>query len=168
MTRLPSFPAPSSPDARPWDIHRVSRRAGRFLVAVAAVALVACDDPGAPPEENRVIGNVVFGDGMEPRIPKTATAGVPLEITIWTTGNGGYRAADTEVAYSGRSALVTPYDYMDPSVLTDDLRYMEHRTKVVFDDPGTAEIVLVFRTNLPHGRYGGRYGSRAYTVEVVR
>ncbi len=165
MTRLPSFPARPSPDTRPRDIHQVSRRAGRFLVAVAAVAL-ACDNPGAPPEENRVIGNVVFGDDMEPRIPQTATAGVPLEITIWTAGNGGYRAADTEVAYSGRSAVVTPYDYTDPSVLTDDLRYMEHRTKVVFDDPGTAEIVLVFRTGL--GYPGRRYGSKAYTVEVTR
>ena len=166
MTRLPSFPAPPFPGARPRGIHRVSRRVGRFLVAVAAVALVACDNPGAPVEENRVIGNVVFGDDMEPRIPQTATAGVPLEITIWTTGNGGYRAAGTEVAYSGRSAVVTPYDYRDPSVLTDDLRYMEHRTKVVFQDPGTVEIVLVFRTDL--GYPGRRYGSRAYTVEVTR
>lgn len=167
MTHLPSFPAPPSPDTRRRGIRQASRRACPFLVAVAAVVLVACDDPGAPPEDNRVIGRVAFGDDMEPRIPQTATAGVPLEITIWTIGNGGYRAADTEVAYSGRSAVVTPYDYMDPSVLTDDLRYLEHRTKVVFDDPGTAEIVLVFMTDPGYpGRY--RYGSRAYTVEVTR
>ena len=166
MTRLPSSPAPPSPDTRPRDIHQVSRRAGRFLVAVAAAAFVACENPGAPLEDNRVIGEVMFGDGMEPRIPQTATAGVPLEITIWTIGNGGYRAAGTEVAYSDRSTVVvTPYDYMNPSVRTDDLRYMEHRTKVVFDDPGTAEIVLVFRTNLPQP---GRYGSRAYKVEVTQ
>ncbi len=165
MIRLPSCPAPPSPDARARGVRQASLRVGRFLVAAAAVALVGCDDPGALPEDNRVIGNVLFGDDKGPRIPQTATAGIPLEITIWTVGNGGYRAADTEVAYSGRSAVVTPYDYMDPSVLTDDLRYMEHRTTVVFDDPGTAEIVLVFRTELG---YPGRYGSEAYTVEVVR
>lgn len=165
MTRLPSCPAPPPPDTRPRGIRQASLPWGQFLVAAAAVALVACDNPGAPLEDNRVIGNIVFGDDMEPRIPRTATAGVPLKITIWTTGNGGYRAAGTEVAYSGRSTVVTPYDYMDPSVLTDDLRYMEHRTKVVFDDPGTAEIVLVFRTDLG---YPGRYGSRAYTVEVTQ
>lgn len=165
MAHLPSFPAPTPPDARPRDTRQVSRPRGGFLVAVAAVALAACDNPVASLEENRVIGNVVFDDDMEPRIPQTATAGVPLEITVWTIGNGGYRAADTEVAYSGRSAVVTPYDYMDPMVRTDDLRYMEHRAKVVFDDPGTAEIVLVFRTDLGNP---GRYGSRAYTVEVTR
>lgn len=165
MAHLPSFPAPPSPDTRRRGIRQACRHACRFLFGVAAVALVSCDNPGAPPEDIRVIGEVAFGDDMEPRIPQRATAGVPLEITIRTIGNGGYRAADTEVAYSGRSAVVTPYDYMDPSVLTDDLRYLEHRTKVVFDDPGTAEIVLVFMTDLG---YPGRYGSRTYTVEVTK
>lgn len=165
MTHLPSFPAPPSPDTHPRGIRQACRHACRFLFGVAAVALVSCDNPGAPPEDIRVIGEVAFGDDMEPRIPQTATAGVPLEITIWTTGNGGYRAADTEVAYSGRSAVVTPYDYMDPMVLTDDLLYLEHRAKVVFDDPGTAEILLVFRTDQGHP---GRYGFRAYTMEVTQ
>lgn len=163
MTCLPSFPVPPSPGATTRDIRQVCRHAGRFLVAAAAVALVACDDPGAPLEEDRVIGNVVFGDDREPQVPQTATAGVPFRITIWTAGNGGYRAADTEVAYGGRLAVVTPYDYMDQSIRTDDLRYLEHEAKVVFNDPGTAEVVLVFRTGGP-----GRFGSRAYSVEVTQ
>jgi len=162
MTRLPSFPVPPSPGARPRDIRQVCR-AGRFLVAAAAVALVACDGPSTPPEEDRVIGNVVFGDDLEPQVPQTATAGVPFQITIWTVGNGGYRAADTDVAYGGRLAVVTPYDYMDQSIRTDDLRYLKHEAKVVFANPGTAEVVLVFRTS---GQ--GRYGSRAYSVEVTQ
>ncbi|MDE2973404.1 MAG: hypothetical protein OXU64_01605 [Gemmatimonadota bacterium] len=161
MTRLSSSPAPPSPDARPGGIRKSSRCAGRFLVAVAAAALVACDDPYAP-ERSRVVGT--WGGLVQ--IPDTMTVGVPSEIVFLTRGNcrsGG----PTEVVITGRWALVIPYDYLDldgadpaPCGILLYGRF-EHRAEVVFNDPGTAEILIAYKGD-------GGYGYRDYIVEVVR
>lgn len=161
MTRLPSSPAPPSPDALPRGIRQSSRCAGRFLVAVAAAALVACDDPYAP-EGLRIVG---AWDGPL-QIPDTMTAGVPLEIVFNTRVGNCVTGGDTEVIVTGRRALVIPYDYPDSAecgILP--LRSFKHRAEVVFNDPGTAEILIAYSSD---GWYLRRYGYRDYTVEVVR
>jgi hypothetical protein len=134
-----------------------------LLVAIGAVALPACDDPNAL-EVIRVVGALEL-DAEQPQIPDTMTAGVPSEITFWTNGNSCVEGGDTEVDITGDLALVTPYDFKRVSGggCYDDRRYFEHRAKVVFDEPGTAEIVIVYSGN---GGYVRQYGTRVYTVEV--
>ena len=58
----------------------------------------ACDvQPDPPGEEHRVVGFVdLTGDftGKELEIPVTATASVPVPITLWTNGDGCHRGGD--------------------------------------------------------------------------
>ena len=168
MTRLPPAP-PAPPDTPTPKKLRPPRRPGILLLAIGAVALPACDAG----EEHRVVGYVdLTGDlaNNEPQVPETATASVPMPITLWTTGGGCHRRGDTEVSVDGRSAVVTPYDFVRVGgfVCTDILVVFEHRTTVVFDEPGTAQIVVRYSTGerfLPHDHDGA--GRKVYTVEVA-
>ena len=124
---------------------------GRFLAALGVVALLACDSvsPTAP----GVIGHIkpdALTDSshpMRPQIPETATAGVPLELTFWTWGFC-LAGESTEVSVDGRTALVTGYRFAADvrGVCTLVLHPMEHKANVVFTEPGTARIVLRYRT----------------------
>lgn len=155
--------APSTPDSL---VPRVRRRAGTLLLAIGAAALAACDDPHAP-EGFRVVGSLEW-DSKQVQIPDTMTAGVPSEIVFWTNGDGCVTGGETEVDIVGRSALVIPYDYLGgpgSSCGIKPLRFFEHRAEVVFNDPGTAEVTIMYSSD---GWYQRRFGYRYYTVEVVR
>jgi len=75
-----------------------------------------------------------------PEVPETATAGVPVEITIWTGETGCYSIGETDVAVTGRIAEVTPFDYLTTGnhVCTDHLAFFGHKATVVFPEPGAA------------------------------
>lgn len=122
-----------------------------------------------------------YPDWPLPRIPETATAGVSLEMTIWTVDGDctDLRQGDTEVTALGRSAVVVPYDILttyeggflatvdDPGCF-GTLDGVERTATVVFEEPGTAEIVLVYSTDggrLPEHFNGD--GLKVYTVEVA-
>ena len=168
MTRPPFLP-PTPPDTPTPKKLRPLRRPGILLLAIGTVALPACDDAG---EDHRVVGYVDLTGHLtnnEPQVPETATASVPMPITLWTTGGGCHWRGDTEVSVDGRSAVVTPYDFVRvgdfacPSILA----FFEHRTTVVFDEPGTAQIVVRYSTGErfpPHDHDGA--GRKVYTVEV--
>lgn len=140
------------------------RLPGRLAVAIAVVGLGGC---GLFDSKDRVIGVIEFDDmhWRLPEVPETATAGVPLEMTIWTGETGCYSIGETDVAVTGRIAEVTPFDYVTTGnyACTDHLAYFEHKTKVVFQEPGTAEIVLVYSTSWDHKGEG----RKVYTVEVT-
>ena len=115
-----------------------------------------------------------------PQIPDTATAGVPLEMTIWTvdTDCRDMRQGDTEVTALGRSAVVIPYDILTTyeggfSLTINDpgcfgtLDAFEHRASVVFEEPGTAKIWLLYSTlGGPAPEDNAADGHKVYTVEV--
>ena len=65
---------------------------------------------------------------------------------------------------AGRRAEVTPYDFQDRSAAgcTDELRRFEHMTTLVFQNPGTSEVVLRYSTNELHNADG----RKVFTVEV--
>ena len=90
--------------------------------------------------------------------------------TTAARGAGCHEQGNTEVEVNGRSAVVTPYDILttgDHGCFDIGNRF-EHRTTVVFEEPGTAEIVLVYSTsgaNYPGGHKGD--GRKVYTVEVA-
>ena len=113
-----------------------------------------------------MIGVIEFGgEGWRlPEIPETATAGVPIEMTIWTGETGCYRNGETDVAVTGRITEVTPFDHVTTGnvVCTNHLGWFEHKATVVFPEPGTAEIVLVYSTDWDHNGDG----RKVYTVEV--
>ena len=160
MSHVPIIPHAATPSPHPKRSRQVLRRLARLAVAVV-IGLPGC---GLFSPEDPVIGIIDFDHAAWPlpQIPETATAGVPLEMAIWTGGGGCYRQGYTEVEVDGRSAVVTPYDFRttgggDCPLL---LAIFEHRTTVVFKEPGTAEIVLVYR-----GERG--VGRKAYTVEVA-
>ncbi len=156
---------PSAPSARAQQKHArgALRLAARLAVAIAVVGLGGCGIFG-PTTDRRVIGAIDFDHmGWKQEVPETATAGVPIEMTVWTM-NGCHFPGETEVAVTGRIAEVTPFDYLrtgDNAVCTYQL-YLRHSATVVFPEPGTAEIVLVYSTDLDH-RGDGR---KVYTVEV--
>ena len=91
-------------------------------------------------------------------------------MTIWTGDSGCYSIGETDVvAVTGRVAVVTPFDYLTTGNhgCFTYLTYFEHKATVVFDEPGTAEIVLVYSTDgwyRPEGHRGD--GRKVYTVEV--
>ena len=146
MTR-PRFIPPLPSDTAPRTL-RALGRPGILLLAVGAAAMPACVEDG----EYRVVGSLEY----EPEIPDTVTASVPLTMTFKTSGGGCHRGGDTEVSVDGRLAVVTPYDFVtDWDVCNLILKLFAHKATVVFDEPGTAVIVL---------RHSG--GHEVYPVEV--
>lgn len=178
MNHVPIIPASTSPGPHPNPTRQVLRHLTRLAVAVVIVGLPGCGLSSPEEPEHRVIGIIHFNGTMpEPRIPRTATAGVPLEMAIWTGGGACYRQGDTEVAVNGRAAVVTPYDLFtiadrdcpdDGWCGTSPHALFDHRVTVVFEEPGTAEVALVYSTGLdwydPDGHEGD--GRRVFTVEV--
>lgn len=166
MAGVPFRPAVPPRGARPKRMLRLPRHLVRGLAAAAAVVLPACDDVVGL-QWARVVGKYNPGDDPEPLISSEAVAGVPQEVTVWTTGGGCTKAADTAVEYaSGRLALVTPYDHVGVNAncaLTGPP--VEHRAKVVFNDPGTAHIVFRYSSWWASGprRADGR---QEYLVQV--
>lgn len=154
--------------------HQVPRRLGKLAVAIGVAGVLACENPHI--STSRVVGFIDFDNPAWPlpQIPETATAGVSLNISVWTGHRGCGEHADTAtgVDATGRSAYVTPNDYL---TLTDgidcaagDLEFIEHRATFVFDEPGTAEITLTYSTkggSNPEDHFAN--GRRVYTVEVA-
>ena len=134
-----------------------------------------------------MIGLIPFDDPLYsywplPQIPDTATAGVPLEITVWTLQGhcGELRRGDTEVTALGRSALVVPYDILTtydkggfPVTINEPgcfgtLYDSEHTATVVFEEPGPAKIILLYSTDGGHlPEHFNAAGRKVYTVEVA-
>ena len=167
MNYLPSTPDRRPAADRPKPTRRIPRRLATLTFAIAAAGL-----PGCMAEEHLVIGWMNLDDSswQSPRIPETATAGVPLAITVWTGGGGCYRHARTDATVTGRSADVVPRDYLTTgTVCTDDFKFIEHRTSLTFEEPGTAEITLRYSTEgdgwSPASHTGE--GRKVYTVEVA-
>jgi len=163
---------PSALAARAQQKHArgALRLAARLAVAIAVVGVGGCGIFG-PTTDRRVIGIL----GRLPEIPETATAGVPFEMTIWTQGDHcNYIGGETDVAVTGPIAEVTPFDYVTGSsgcILLP--AYFEHKATVVFQEPGTAAIVLVTATGMrPQGGihrtddWHKEVKRKLYTVEV--
>ena len=180
MKHLPIIPPGATPGPHPKRSRRGLRRLARLAVAVVVVGLPGCGLFSPADPEHRVVGTMRFNDYWpEALIPGTATAGVPFEIAIWTGGGACYRRGDTEVAVHGRAAVVTPYDsftHVGPRCPADGWcgtspsAFFEHRATVVFEEPGTAEVVLVYSTGFgwfydPEDHKGD--GRKVYTVDVA-
>ena len=142
---------------------RALRRSGILLLAAAAVALPACDEPW---EEYRVVGYLE----TEPEVPDTVTVSVPLTLTFSTNGGGCHRGGDTEVSVEARSALITPFDFVKvgdigcPRIANS----FEHTATIVFTETGTSVIRLRYSTGeryFPHHHDGA--GRKVYTTEVA-
>lgn len=171
MIHVPFIPCAPSPGAHPKHACGAVRLVGSLAVAIAMVGLGGCGifDPTTT---HRVVGIIEFEEDHWPlpEIPETATAGVPIEMTIWTGDSGCYGIGETDVvAVTGRVAVVTPFDYLTTGNhgCFTYLNYFEHKATVVFDEPGTAEIVLVYSTDgwyRPEAHRGD--GRKVYTVEV--
>lgn len=184
MNHAPFKPPVPPAGAHPKHARGPLRHPASLAAAIVTVALLGCE-PRAT--DHHVIGVIPFDNPLYhywplPQIPDTATAGVPLEMTIWTmyTDCGGdMRQGDTEVTALGRSAIVIPYDILTtyeggfPVTVNDPgcfggLYDFEHKTTVVFEEPGTAEIILLYSTDggrLPE--YFNADGHKVYTVEVA-
>lgn len=175
MNPVPFTPGVRSAAARPGRTRQVIRQLPVLAATIGVIALLGCEDPA--PVEHRVIGIIDFDNPnwRLPQIPETATAMVPFEILVWTGGNSCHRAGGTQVSSWGRNAVVVPYDYRPFESPTDnDLGcftgrgLLRHSANVVFEEPGTAEIVLVYSTEggwRPEHYKGD--GRKVYTVEVA-
>ena len=168
MNGVPSSsPAPSG-SVRPTSARRASsRNAGRFLLAMATVAFPGCID-SIDPDEFRIVGHipaeVLAGGSLEPQIPETAIAGVPLQIKVWTFHSCA-RNAGIEVSEYGGSAEATPYiSTMVEGACTLVSEPIEHRAELVFRYTRESEVVLRYST-----AQGGSWkanGTMVYKVTV--
>ena len=183
MNLAPLNPPGPPAGAHPKPARGAIRHLARLAAAIVAVPLIGCDPV---PTDHQVIGLIPFDDPAYdywplPEIPETATAGVSLEMTIWTMYSDceDMRRGDTEVTALGRSAVVVPYDILttyvgrfgltinDPGCF-GNLDAFEHKTTVVFEEPGTAKIILLYSTDGGHlPEYFNADGRRVYTVEVA-
>ena len=170
MNNLPFAPGVRSTGARPKRTRQVRRHLAMLAVAIGASGLLACEDPAV--ESGIVIGKIDFDDPAWPlpQIPETATVGVPVQIAVWTGGNGCYEYAWTDGGVNGRSAMVRPMDMFTVGGCSTDPEFIEHRTTRVFEEPGTAEITLWYidggairREDHSHSRAE----QKVYTVEVA-
>lgn len=167
MTPLP----PSAARARMADrtsVLRIRSGPARLAVAIGAVAVLGCIDP-IDPDEYRTVGHIpadvlTEGGEYEPQIPGTATAGVPLEIVIWTF-HWCADDAGTEVAESGGSAVAIPYirEFLGRGC-TQVNKPIEHGGEVVFPYSGPSEIVL--RYSRVSGGSWKPNGTKVYDVMV--
>ena len=168
MIHIPFIPSASSTRAHPKHARGALRPPGILALAVAIVGLTGC---GLFSTEHRVIGIIDFDHSAWPlpEVPETATVGVPIEMTITTGGDGCYDIGETEVAVTGRIAEVTPFDYVTTGggVCVDLLAFFEHKATVVFPEPGTARIVLVYSTDWGRPEVQEADGRKVYTVEVA-
>ena len=168
MDNLPSTPRIRPTRAPPKRTRPLRRHLTMLAVAIGAAGLFACEEEEW--SQGIVTGKIDFDDPAWPlpQIPETATAGVPLEIAIWTGGNGCYEYARTAGGVNGRSATVRPVDLFTVGLgCSTDPEFVEHRTTRVFEEAGTAEITLWYSdggaiTREDHS--GDR--STVYTVEV--
>ncbi len=143
------------------------RHLTRLAVAIGAVGLGACGDPES--ERGIVIGKIDFDDPTWrlPRIPETATVGVPVEIVVWTGGSGCYEYSRTAGGVDGRSATVIPIDTFIVGGCSTDREFVEHRTTRTFEEPGTAEITIQYSDGGAVSREDHKGDLRkVYTVSV--
>ena len=168
MISVPFTPGIPSAGARPERKRQALRHLATLAVAIGAIGLLACEDPVS--ERGIVIGKIDFDDPAWPlpRIPETATVGVPVEIAVWTGGSGCYEYLDTRGGVDGRSATVIPHDYFIVGGCSTHREFIEHRTTRIFDEPGTAEITLWFSDGgaILREDHTGE-GRKVYTVEVA-
>lgn len=171
MNGIPFTPGVRSARVRPQRTRHILRHVATLVVAIGAAGLPACENPE---EFRRLIpGRIDFEDPAWPlpEIPDTATAGAPVQITVWTGGSGCYEYALTEGGVDGLSASVSPRDYFIVGGCSSHREFIEHRTTRVFDEPGTAEITLHYSAY--HENYQGTGEARhlleqkVYAVEVA-
>ena len=171
MNSISFTPAVRSAGAHPIRKPQALRHLATLALAITAAGLLACEDPE---EFRRLInGRIDFDDPTWPlpEIPETATAGVPVQITVWTGGSGCYEYAGTDGGVDGRSATVIPRDHFIVGGCSTHREFIEHRTTWVFEEPGTAEITLFY--SVYHEDYRGEGEARhlreqkVYTVEVA-
>ncbi len=125
-----------------------ARRPRTLLALLVVLAGTACDDPQGP-SAGTVLrpASISFFD-LDPAItlPDSAVAGVPVEVTVESYGDGCTELADTEVAASGLAPVLRPLvrvpapgaEVVCPSVL----RTLVHRVSLTFPTPGTATITV--------------------------
>ena len=171
MLGVPYTRAVRSAVVHPGRTRQALRHLATLAVAFGAAGLLACENPE---EFRRLInGRIDFDDPTWPlpEIPETATAGVPVQITVWTGGSGCYEYAATHGSIDGLSASVSPRDYFVVGGCSTHREFVEHRTTRVFEEPGTAEITLYY--SVYHEDYRGEGEARhlreqkVYTVEVA-
>lgn len=167
MNSIPFTPAIPSAGTHLKRGRQVLRHLTMLAVAIGASGLLACEDPEL--SRGFVIAKIDFDDPTWPlpQIPETATVGVPVEIAVWTGGNGCYEYMETRGGVDGRSASVIPHDIFIVGGCSTDPRFVEHRTTRVFDEPGTAEITLWYSDGgaILRKDHSGE-GRKVYTVEV--
>lgn len=142
MNSVPFTPRVRSAPAHPIPGRPARRLLAKLAVAIGVTGLVACGDPEL--ERGIVVGKIDFDDPTWrlPRIPGTATVGVPVEIAVWTGGSGCYEYGYTRGGVDGLSATVIPNDYFIVGGCSTDREFVEHMTTRIFEEPGTAEITL--------------------------
>ncbi len=137
-----------------------------LALLAAGLTLAACDTSGA--DALRIPGELVQNTPDYPALaaPDTVVAGRPFTATATTAGGGCFRQGDTELAVSGQTAEIRPFDfYFDPGprgACTADFAYYPHAATITFMQPGPATVRAVGTRGRP-----GFGGPTAETARVT-
>jgi hypothetical protein len=132
--------------------HPIARIASLGAMSLG-LSVAACTASLAPDDEERRIGLIFGFDNDDPRIvlPDTVEAGVEFIVEVTTYGNGCKRKGETEVALSGDTVIVTPYDYFNVSaaVCEDILQSFVHEAVVELGQEGEGHVRVIGRDGAP-------------------
>jgi hypothetical protein len=127
------------------------RRLASVILLAPAYLAAACSSPTGDDDWQRVVGTIdpLLSSVQLVFIPEGITAGQPFTVTVTTVGSSSCtRAAGADLAVSGGSATITPYDEIRTGsdlACTDDLRPFPRDITLTLPSAGTAEIRI-------HGR----------------
>ena len=116
-----------------------------FTITVLLALVAGCDLTGI--SEQRLVGVIGYPDNLSIQVPDTVAAGQDFAVTVRTFGvDSCWRDGGTEVAVSGLTATVTPYDVDRAgrgALCTYEPVEITHSATLGFDQAGTARVEII-------------------------
>lgn len=88
-----------------------------------------------------------YGNPVEITVPATARLDEPVTVSVTTYGGGCTHLGDTQVAVSGGTAELRPYDVTETvGACPTIVNRLVHQAEVIFDQVGTATVRVYGRS----------------------
>ena len=115
----------------------------RYGLFVLALLMACAVREVTGPYQARRLGTIAGFNNNDPNIT-ILRDGRTVTVSVTSYGGGCESKGETELAVSGLSAVVTPYDYTYSATgaCTQQLKSFVHSTSIEFAEPGTAQITI--------------------------
>lgn len=114
-----------------------------YRLFVISLILACTGTTATEPDQRRQLGTIA-GYQLNDPLVAVVPSGRTVTVSVTTYGGGCDSKGETEVAVTGLTAVVTPYDYWKSATgaCPDILRTFAHSTTIEFVESGTAEIIV--------------------------